>query len=71
MESKMDFETLDDQNFLISLQIWLDYCSFARTHDAIFPSLVNELKVTGIFAKRADSPRLYVSELLSKVRVDR
>ena len=59
MESKMDFETLDDQNFLISFtDLTEEYC-FVRypPTDAVFPSLVNELKVTGIFAKRADSPR--------------
>ncbi len=73
----MDFESLKMiETILFLLQIWLDHFSLPAT-EAISPSLVSELKVTGIFAKRASSPNkpihhvLYVSGLLFKVRVDR
>jgi hypothetical protein len=81
MESKMDFESLK----MIKTNLFLltdltgpnIFVRLLPTTDAISPSLVSELKVTGIFAKQASSPNepihhvLYVSGLLSKVRVDR
>ncbi len=55
MERKKDLSHLMIKTYFF-LQI------FARSlpaTDAVFPSLVNELKVTGICAKRADSPRFH------------
>ncbi len=56
---KEGFESFDDQNlFLFTDSTGPNiFVHSLPTTDAVFPSLVNELKVTGIFAKRADSSR--------------
>jgi hypothetical protein len=69
---KGGFESFDDQN----LFLFTDIFRSLPTTNAVFPSLVIELKVTGIVAKSQELTSQFltfshVSGLLSKVRIDR
>jgi hypothetical protein len=69
---KEGFESFDDQNLFLFYRFdWTQYFRSLPATNAVFPSLVIELKVTGIFANEPIHHVFIRSGLLSKVRIDR